>query len=277
MERYIAPLAIVIGVSALVLSLLWLFQRRLIYMPVTGAVPQASALMQGGEDVVLRTDDGLALGAYFIPPPPNGLDSTVIVFNGNAGNREYRVPLAVTLHCRGFGVLAFDYRGYGENPGSPSESGLIRDARAALAYVSSRPEVRRDRIVFFGESLGAAVAVALAAERPPAILVLRSPFSSMVKIGQTHYPFFPIALMLKDRYESDALIRKVSSPVLVIAGDSDRVVPPEDSRRLYDAANDPKRFHLVLGADHNDPALAGGEKVMDVVVDFAKQHMRDGD
>ena len=146
-------------------------------------------------------------------PPPERHAQHVIVFNGNAGHRGYRIPLAQALSQRGLAVLLFDYRGYGGNPGSPTESGLIQDARAVLQYALSRDDVDPDKVVYFGESLGAAVAVALAVEAPPVALVLRSPFSSMVRIGQTHYPFLPVGLMLKDRYESDKRIPRVSAPL----------------------------------------------------------------
>ena len=122
-------------------------------------------------------------------------------------------------------MLLLDYRGYVGNPGSPSEDGLLADARAARAYLLSRADVDPARLVYFGESLGAAVAVALAAEHPPAALILRSPFTSLADIAAVHYPFLPAGLMLRDRYESIERIGRVRAPLLVVAGQRDRIVP----------------------------------------------------
>ena len=258
--------------------LLWIFQRRLIYFPYNAALPPAGSALPGAEDVSFTTSDGLVLGGYFVPAPAGQARAVVIVFNGNAGHRGYRIPLAQALSRRGLAVLLFDYRGYGENPGSPTESGLIEDARAvARIHVLSRDGVHPDKIVYFGESLGAAVAVALAVEYPPAALVLRSPFSSMVRIGQTHYPFLPVGLLLKDRYESEKRIRRVSAPLLVIAGEADMVVPPQESVRLFEAAREPKRLHLVPGADHNDHALNAGDAIIDVMLEFLEDTLSPGD
>ena len=263
--------------AVLLILLLWIFQRRLIYFPYNAALPPAGSALPGAEDVSFTTSDGLALGGYFVPAPDGQARAVVIVLNGNAGHRGYRIPLAQALARRGLAVLLFDYRGYGENPGSPSESGLIEDARAAVEYALSRDDVHPDKIVYFGESLGAAVAVALAVEVPPAALVLRSPFSSMVRIGQTHYPFLPVGLMLKDRYESERKIRRVSAPLLVIAGEADTVVPPQDSVRLFEAAREPKRLHLVPGADHNDHDLNAGGAIIDVMLEFLDTTVNPGD
>ncbi len=277
MDRIAAPVGSLLALAVLLILLLWIFQRRLIYFPYNAALPPAASALPGAEDVSFTTRDGLVLDGYFLPAPAGEAHTVVIVFNGNAGHRGYRIPLAQALSRRGLAVLLFDYRGYGGNPGSPSEMGLIEDARAAVQYALSRDDVHPDKIVYFGESLGAAIAVALAVEAPPAALVLRSPFSSMVRIGQTHYPFLPVGLMLKDRYESEKRIRRVSAPLLVIAGAADTVVPPQDSVRLFEAAHEPKRLHLVAGADHNDHDLNAGGAIIDVILEFLAETVSPGD
>ena len=137
-------------------------------------------------------------------------------------------------------MLLFDYRGYGGNSGRPSENGLAADARAAQAWLAAQPDV--ERVVYFGESLGAAVAIGLAVERPPAALVLRSPFTSLADVGAVHYPWLPVRRLLLDRYPSIERIGSLSAPLMVIAGDRDDIVPESLSKRLYDAAAEPKRF-----------------------------------
>jgi fermentation-respiration switch protein FrsA (DUF1100 family) len=194
----------------------------------------------------------------------------VIVFNGNAGNRGYRAGLATALARRGFAVLLFDYRGYGGNPGTPSEEGLARDARAARDYLRSRRDVDPDRIVYFGESLGSAVATTLAVESPPSALILRSPFTSLEDVGRHHYPFLPVRWLLQDRFATVDRIRRLAAPLLVIAGDRDRIVPTALSLRLYESASEPKTLRIVRGADHNDAALAEGEGLIESIVEFLR-------
>ena len=192
----------------------------------------------------------------------------MLVCNGNAGDRSMRAGLAVAFNRAGFSVLLFDYRGYGGNPGDPSEDGLAADARAAQQWLARQPDVDPRRIAYFGESLGAAVAVGLAVQSPPAALVLRSPFTSLPDVGAVHYPWLPVQRLLLDRYPSIDRIASVSAPVLVIAGDRDDIVPMSLSRRLYDAAAEPKRFVLVPGAGHNDPELVDGRQVLTEITGF---------
>ena len=228
-------------------------------------------MLPGGRDVVLDTEDGIRLGAWYLPAAGGQKGPAVLVFNGNAGDRSLRAQLAAGLSRLGMSALLFDYRGYGGNPGRPSEDGLAADARAALAWLAAQPEVDPDRIVYFGESLGAAVAVGLAVERPPAALVLRSPFTSLADVGRVHYPWLPVGRVLIDRYPSIDRIGSLSAPLLVIAGDRDDIVPESLSKRLYEAAPDPKRYLLVPGAGHNDPELIDGRRMLDEVGRFLSE------
>jgi uncharacterized protein len=291
-------LLVVAAVLAASLGLLWAFQRRLIYLPSPGPVPPAASVLPGAEDVSFETADGLRLQGWFVPgavdspaPPrprsvtlPEGAPPqvgegeahpkvgegeahlnpgpAVLVCNGNGGDRSMRAALAAALSRMGLAVLLFDYRGYGGNPGSPSEEGLADDARAALAYLAGRPEVDPGRVAYLGESLGAAVALRLAVERPPAALVLRSPFASLAEVGRRHYPMLPVSLLLRDRYDSAALARRLDAPLLVVAGGRDQIVPASHSRRLFDAAPQPKRLVVLDGADHNDDELLAGPRLL---------------
>ena len=246
-------------------------QRRLIYFPSPGPVPSAEAFLPGGRDVVLDTEDGKRLGAWYLPISADEAGPAVVVFNGNGGDRSGRAMLASGLSRLGMSVLLFDYRGYGGNPGTPSENGLAMDARAAQAWLTAQPEVDPDRIVYFGESLGAAVAIGLSLERPPAALVLRSPFTSLAEVGKVHYPWLPVGWLLIDRFPSIDRIGSVTAPVMVIAGERDDVVPESLSRKLYDAAPEPKRYLLVPGTGHNDPELADGAGMLAEVGRFLSE------
>lgn len=249
-------------------ALIWVGQRRLVYFPFGDVPSPRDVMLETAEEVTFATADGLALNGWFVPAPRPPARFTMIVFNGNAGTRAYRAPLAAALQRHNIALLLFDYRGFGGNPGAPTEGGLALDARAARAYLGSRTDVDQSRVVYFGESLGTAVAATLAAEHPPAALILRSPFVSMVEIGQIHYPLMPVRWLLRDRYTAIDAIARVPSPLLVIAGDRDAIIPLEQSRRLFEAAPSRKQFVVIPGADHNDHALLAGAQMVDAIVDF---------
>jgi uncharacterized protein len=260
----LTPLAVV----AAVLALLWFAQRSFIYFP-DGHTPAPAAVgLPQAEVVSFTTEDGVDLEGWFVPARQPSADRTLVVFNGNAGNRSHRAILGALFAEVGFSTLLVDYRGYGGNPGLPSEGGLYRDARAALKYLARRGDVNLARIVYFGESLGAAVAIELAGEYPPAALILRSPFTSMTAMGARHYPFLPVRILLRDRYPSIDRIGQIRCPVLIIAGDEDAIVPLEDSRQLFEAAAEPKKLVVIHGTDHNDEALAAGPQLLSAIRQF---------
>lgn len=253
---------------ALLLIVVWAGQRRMMYFPHPHVSSPSAEGLQNAETVTFSTDDGLRLNGWFLAstrPPPW---FTVVVFNGNAGNRAFRIGLGDAFRATGCAVLLFDYRGFGDNPGTPTEAGLTADARAARTYLLSRADVDAARVVYFGESLGTAVATRLAAEHPPAGLILRSPFTSITAVGQIHYPILPVRWLLRDRFDAVSHVPQVRSPLLVIAGSRDRIVPMELSRRLYEAASPPKTLVVIEGADHNDSALNDGEEMFRAIVDF---------
>lgn len=242
-------------------------QRSFLYFPLSQEPPPIASVLPGAEEVTFRTEDGVDLRGWYRAAQDGA--PTVLVFNGNAGDRSHRAPLATALAQRGFGVLLFDYRGYAGNAGTPSEEGLLADARAAADALHSRG-VDAGRTAYFGESLGAAVAIKLAAERPPLALILRSPFTSLKEMAEVHYPWLPVGPVLVDRYDSISLIGAVRAPLLVVAGTDDRIVPLSHSRRLHDAASEPKRFVEIEGADHNDLALLAGDRLIEEVTRFLR-------
>ena len=260
-RRLVAPALVAITLIVVLTTL----QRRAIYFPFGRVPPPGEIGLEHVDEVTLTTDDGLRLGGWFVRPSPPSAGHSVIVFNGNGGNRSMRAPLASALARRHIGVLLFDYRGYGGNGGSPSEDGLTLDARAAVRYVVSRHDVDPARLAYFGESLGTGVAVRLAAERRPKALVLRSPYTSLADVGRYHYPFLPVGLLLRDRFPSKERIRQVGCPLLIVAAEHDRIVPAKLSRALYEAATDPKQLLMIENADHNDYEMLAGDRVMDAV------------
>ena len=261
-------LVIVVALVAGV-ALLWAFQRRLIFLPDTTAVPAASSLLAGAVDVTLPTEDGLSLQSLYLAAPSSACRATVLVAPGNAGNRADRVPLAQALREAGFGVLLLEYRGYADNPGSPTEDGLALDVAAARAFLTGPAGLSPRELVYFGESLGGAVVTRLAVDAPPAGLLLRSPFTELADVAQRQFPFLPARLLLRDRFPVAPIVDDVHAPVTVVYGSSDSLVPPEQSMAVARAAGGSAIEVSVDGAGHNDPQLAHGPAVIAAAVELA--------
>ena len=268
--RPVLAAGIVLVLFAVLVGLLWAFQRHLIYLPDRGPAATAEEAVPGAREVALETEDGLRLAAWYLPgdaPDAAG----VLVANGNGGHRGLRAPLARALGNAGLAVLLFDYRGYAGNPGTPSEGGLALDVRAARAFLLDEAGVPADRLLYFGESLGAAVVAELATELPPAGLVLRSPLVDLASVGAVHYPFLPVRALLRDRYPVAEHVARVQAPTTVVYGSRDSIVPPEQSRAVADAAAGLHRLVEVPGADHNDAVLLDGHAVVTAVLELAER------
>ncbi len=258
---------LVVWLAVVVLAAL--FQRQLIYLPMADepAVPPGVDV----EVVGFTTHDGLEHEAWLLPAVEEEPVATVVVAPGNAGNRAGRVPMAEGLLERGYAVLLLDYRGYGGNPGSPTEDDLVADALAAVEAAAGRDDVDPEHLVYLGESLGTGVLSAVATEQPPAALVLRSPFPELADIGRSAYPFLPVRTLLRDRYPVSDNLEVYEGPVLVVAGDADRIVPTRLSRQVAEDAD--AELVEIDGAGHNDPALFTGEEFLDAVDAFLREHL----
>jgi uncharacterized protein len=266
---------IVVGVLAglwlLVVLLAWGFQGHLVYLPdrADPGPPPPDV-----EEVALTTADGLQLTAWFVRGAGEAADAgAILVTPGNAGNRELRLPLARGLAQRGHDVLLVEYRGYGGNPGRPSEQGLRRDATAAWEHLVARDDVDPGRVVVLGESIGTGVAAGLvgtlAPETGPAGVALRSPFPSLADVAGDHYPFLPVRRLLRERFPVLEDLDRVELPVLVVAGGADSIVATDRSREVADATG--ARYVEVPGADHNDRALLDGTDYLEAVDRFVRE------
>lgn len=271
--RMLRVLVVVLLICGVVVAMMWWLQRQMIYFPDASPVPAAGEVIEGARDVTLHTDDGLELGAWFVPAASEqgAIDRrmAVLVAPGNGGNRAGRAELAEELRRRGLAVLLMDYRGYGGNPGSPSEDGLARDAVAAAEALEDL-DFPAERTIYFGESLGSGVVAALQAVRPPAGVVLRSPFTELTDVGAHHYPWVPVRLILRDRFPVVDHLADSDVPVTVIYGDRDSVVPTELSARVADEARALAERVVIVGADHND-AVMFGPRVADAVARLADE------
>jgi fermentation-respiration switch protein FrsA (DUF1100 family) len=220
-------------------------------------------------DVTIPTEDGERLHGWWIPARAPWLGH-VLLCHGNAGNVGDRVPHVELLSAAGFDVLAFDYRGYGRSTGRPSELGLRRDARAARATLVAQAGVDATRVLYLGESLGGAVALALALELPPAGVILQSAFTSIRDMARVHYPLIPRALV-PDAYPSLRLISGLRAPLLVLHGARDAIVPRMHGEALFEAAPEPKRMHVFSGAGHNDVLSAAGREWARTISTWARE------
>lgn len=254
---------------------LWAGQRALIYFPDRAQPPSAGPVLPEARDVTLTTADGLALGGWYLPADP-GCGMNVILAHGNGGNRADRADLARAVHDLGFGVLLFDYRGYGGNPGRPSERGLALDARAARDFLLTSEGVPEGSLVYLGESLGAAVVAELATEYRPSAMVLRSPFTSLADAAQAAYGLH-FGRFLREEYPVREEITRVGGPGLpmaVVYGGADTIVPSRLSRQVAQAARDAGHDVLeveVAGANHNDPLLTEGPDLLAALADVARR------
>jgi fermentation-respiration switch protein FrsA (DUF1100 family) len=248
-------------------ALMLAFERQLIYFP-------QRTLDLLPSDLGMRFDEFrlAALGAevhgWWLPK--QGARWGVLVCHGNAGNISHRLERARLMQQRlGASVLLFDYRGYGRSTGSPDEEGTYRDARAAYRHLVDDKGIAAERLLLFGESLGAAVAVQLALEKPAAALVLESAFTSIPDMARAAYPFLPpVGPLIRTRYETLAKLPRLRVPLLVLHGERDEIVPFDQARRLFEAAPEPKRFFPIPGAGHNDAYLSGGEPYWRAFEDF---------
>jgi uncharacterized protein len=235
--------------SHLMNALLYVPQRELTRTPADAGLPY--------EDLTVETEDGERLHGWWVPARTAKPLAHILFFHGNAGNISRRVPDVELLAPEGFDVLLFDYRGYGRSTGRPSEQGTYRDARAVLAAIRTRPGVRSDHVFYLGESLGAAVAIALAEQEPPTGLILRSPFINILEMARIRYPRIP-RFLVPDAYPSLRRIAGLTCPLLVVHGDQDRLIPLSHGQAIFAAARGPKQMEVLVGAGHNDTlALAG--------------------
>ena len=232
--------------------------RSLIYPFHHGVSAAAPVGVPGAQAKTIIADDGLELTIWVVPPV--GERPVIMFFMGNAGSLPANGPRLAEFTLRGFGIAALNYRGAGGMPGSPSQTTLTSDAAAlydALDRLTGQP-VPPARRVIFGTSLGAGLAVQLAARREAAALVLETPFNRMCEVAEIHYPLFPACLLLPyERWSSADLIAKVDAAVLILHGDADQTIPLSQGKALFAAAREPKRLIVYPGGNHNDLRLHG--------------------
>ncbi len=246
-----------------IISGLYFAQRNLIYFPdkIVAEIPNIPNVTI--DAVIVEAKDGLNLRGWYIAAQND--NPTIVFFHGNASNHLNSLYKMMPFIDEGYGFLSVGYRGYGGNEGKPSEQGFYADSRAFINDIKLRG-VTEDNIILYGQSIGTGVAVQMAVEYPQAkALILESPYTSLVDVAAEKYFFVPTALLLKDKFDSQAKIGGINIPTLIIHGKEDRLIPFKFGQRLFDKANEPKKLFPLIGIGHNDIPK---DKAFEVVTKF---------
>ena len=245
------------------------FQKKLVFFPDPHLAATPEAMNLPFEEVRLQTRDGVEIFGWFIPGPEGAKAPAALFFHGNAGNISHRLEQVRIIHRLGLACLIVDYRGYGKSRGKPSEPGLYLDAAAAWEWLTAQQGIPPGSIVAWGRSLGGPVAAWLAANRGPGGLIVESSFTSLPELGQKLYPFLPVKLISTLRFPTKKYVQQAACPVLVVHSPQDEIVPYAFGRRLFEAANEPKRF-LEISGGHNEGFAVSGERYERGVESFLK-------
>ena len=229
-----------------IIGYLYLFQRSFVFHPGGVLMRPVEVGLSDVGNARLTMPDGVEITAWHAPADP-GMP-TILYFHGNAGNISHRAEHFRQILESGFGLVAPSYRGFPGSGGRASEAALLADALVLYDWAAEQG----GPIVLHGESLGSGIAVAVAAERDPAALVLESPYTAAVDIAAEVYPWVPVAWLMKDQFRSRDMIAAIDAPLIIIHGAEDSVVPVRHGERLYGMAGEPKRLLVVPGAGHED-------------------------
>jgi fermentation-respiration switch protein FrsA (DUF1100 family) len=251
---------------------LYIMQPRFLYSPVREVACTPDGLELDFEDVVFKSADGLKLSGWYIPAKNSKF--TVLFCHGNGGNMMHRLDSIDIFHNLGLNCFIFDYRGYGDSQGKPSEEGTFLDAEAAYKWLTEEKKTPADNIVIFGRSLGGSIAAQLATKVKAGALIIESTFTSYVDMGKKFYPYMPVRWFARFSYRTIDFIKDVHCPAMLIYSRNDELVPFEFGSELYEAANEPKEFVEIFGS-HNDGFLVSGETYKEAWIEwlqFLKKH-----
>ncbi|MBL4589053.1 MAG: alpha/beta hydrolase [Alphaproteobacteria bacterium] len=265
MMHYVLVIALVYVCA---LAFMYFNQRSMLYYPDKSQPNPVAMGVNNVEIARVQTEDGLTLEGWYFAPS-DSKKPVIVLFHGNAGNFAHRGYKASYYMNEGYGVLLAEYRGYGGNPGTPTEQGLYKDARAYLDWLKTKNNMADENIVIYGESIGTGVAVQMATEYNVKAVILEAAYSSTVDIAKNIYGFLPIKLLMKDQFLSVENIYNVHAPLLLVHGDKDITIPIALSRKLFDAANEPKTFINIPDAGHNNLYDHGAHKY---ILKFLKKY-----
>ena len=263
-------IAIIAGVYIIFTGFLFIFQSNYVYYPDRVLLADPGSIGLDFESVDFETADGTKLSGWFIPS-----DSTrgVILFcHGNAGNISHHLESIQIFHRLGLDVFIFDYRGYGQSEGKPTEHGTYQDAEAAWRYLVETRQVNPSPVVVFGRSLGGAVASWLAQSQRPRALILESTFTSVPDIAATLYPYLPIRFLSRFQYATAEYLSRIECPVLIVHSRDDEIMPFSHGRQLFEIAKEPKEF-LEISGTHNEGFITSGKHYEQGLDAFILEHV----
>jgi fermentation-respiration switch protein FrsA (DUF1100 family) len=255
---------------------LFFMQSRLLYYPNVPSrklTADPADINLAYESVIITGADGIEIHGWFIPAAQE--KGVLLFFHGNAGNISHRLDSIKIFHGLGLSTFIIDYRGYGQSQGEISEQGTYRDGEAAWDYLTETRNIHPYRIIVFGRSLGAAIAADIASRHEPGGLILESAFTSVPDMAARLYPFLPVRLLSRFRYNTLEKVSSVACPVLIIHSPDDEIIPFENGRRLYDGTRKPKQM-LTINGGHNDGFLQSGRKYIDGIGAFFTKHVNAG-
>ena len=256
------------GVYLAFAGLLFIFQSHFIYYPerVLSVTPHSIGLQF--ESVSFETTDGVRLSGWFVPS--ESARGVILFCHGNAGNISHRLDSIQIFHQLGLDVFIFDYRGYGQSEGKPTEPGTYKDAEAAWRYLIEERQVKPNEVIIFGRSLGGAVASWLAQSHTPGGLILESTFTSLPDIAAGLYPYLPVRLLLRFEYNTAEYLGRVACPVLIVHSRDDEIMPFNHGQQLFESAREPKKFLEITGT-HNNGFITSGKCYEDGLHTFISQ------
>lgn len=268
--RVLLKSALRITIAALIGATLFLmiFEKQLIYYPAKEVEVTPKALGLSFDDVTLDVEPGVKIHGWFIKGSKEPPTATILFSHGNAGNIADRLDRVLSWRDLGADFLLYDYRGFGRSTGSPDEAGTYLDGRAAYDYLVRTRGVDPKRLVLMGESLGCAISIQLALDRPAAGLILEAPFASIPHMASAIYPFLPAKFFVRTRYDNLEKIPLLKMPLLVVQGTRDEVIPVAQGKMVFDAAVSAKHYLAIDGANHNDVYVIGGTRYKTALADF---------
>ncbi len=251
----------------LFVAFLFITQRSMIYFPDKSK----PAPVQGAEIVKVIARDNQKLESWYFAPKDK-TKPVIVFFHGNAGNYSHRLYKVQYYLDAGYGVLLTEYRGYGGNSGEISEQGFYSDGRAYIDWLMSEKDFKSERIVIYGESIGSGAAVQMAVEYDVGGLILEVPFSSLLEIASKQYPFVPVKYLLKDRFMNIEKIGNINTPLLILHGNKDKIIPFASADKLFKAAKQPKKFIDFPDGEHNNLYDFGASShILDFLAGIAAQ------
>ena len=262
MNNLINTIVILILFYVLLLISVFIFQRKLLYHPNFSNHITGDGLIHSIEKINIKTEDNIDLKGWFHLKDLK--KKTILFFHGNAGtldNRIYKLNLLGNLDIN---FLIIAWRGYSGSSGKPTELGLYQDAKSAVNWLNLKG-IAEKNIILYGESLGTSVAIEIGQHKNFAGIILEAPFTSMADTGKKHYPFFPVKLLLKDKYENENKIKNIKFPILVMHGEADRKVPFRMGKKMYELANEPKYFYF---SKHDDHMMEYNENLLEALRKF---------